>query len=100
MLVEQPFWKKVKTIMGTSRQITSADQLVNGKQYELIQGEITIKTTFSEVVHPEPQPGYCTTDDMACAQFVGRKGIGCIVGDDRQQLFDGLTEIGVKIYEL
>lgn len=43
--------------------ITSADQLVDGKQYELVQGKITIKTTFSEVVHPEPHPGYCTTDE-------------------------------------
>lgn len=85
--------------MNEEKQITSADQLVDGKQYELVQGEITIKTTFSEVVHPETQPGYCTTDDIACAQFIGRKGIGCIVEEDRQELFDGLTEIGVKIYE-
>lgn len=89
----------MKTIMGTSRQITSADQLVDGRQYKIVQGDIIIRATFSEVVHPEPQPGYWTTDDMACAQFIGRKGIGCIVGDDRQQLFDGLKEIGVKIYE-
>lgn len=83
----------------TRNLITSADQLVDGRQYKLVQGDIIIRATFSEVVHPEPQPGYWTTDDMACAQFVGGKGIGCIVGDDRQQLFDGLTEIGVKIYE-
>ena len=83
----------------TRKQITSADQLVNGKQYVIVQEDIVVKVTFSEVVHPEPQPGYCTTDDIACAQFIGGKGICCIVGDDRQQLFDGLTEIGVKIYE-
>lgn len=85
--------------MNKEKQITSADQLVDGRQYKVVQGDIIIRTTFSEVVHAEPQPGYCTTDDIACAQFIGRKGIGCIVGDDRQQLFDGLTEIGVKIYE-
>lgn len=85
--------------MNEEKQITSADQLINGKQYELVQGKITIKTTFSEVVHPEPKQGYWTTDDIACAQFIGRKGIGCIVEEDRQELFDGLTEIGVKIYE-
>ncbi|MEK3676683.1 hypothetical protein AAA414_05695 [Lactobacillus crispatus] len=84
----------------TRKLITSADQLVDGKQYALVQRKFTIKVTFSEVVHPEPQPGYWTTDDIACAQFIGRKGIGCIVGEDRQRLFDGLTEIGVKIYEL
>ena len=84
----------------TKKQITSADQLVDGKQYELVQGEITIKVMFYEVVHPEPQQGYWTTDDMACVQFTGSKGIGCIVEEDRQQLFDGLKEIGVKIYEL
>ena len=78
---------------------TSANQVIVCKQYVLVQGEITIKVTFSEVVHPEPQPGYWTTDDIACAQFIGRKGIGCIVGEDRQRLFDGLTEVGVKIYE-
>ena len=83
----------------TRNLITSADQLVDGRQYKVVQGDIIIRATFSEVVHPGPQPGYCTTDDMACAQFIGRKGIGCIVGDDRQQLFEGLTEIGVKIYE-
>lgn len=81
--------------MNEEKQITSANQLIDGKQYELVEGDIIIRATFSEVVHPEPQPGYCTTDDMACAQFVG----SCMVGDDRQQLFDGLTEIGVKIYE-
>lgn len=86
--------------MMTRKLITSADQLADGKQYALVQREFTIKVTFSEVVHPEPQPGYWTTDDIACAQFIGRKGIGCIVGEDRQRLFDGLTEIGVKIYEL
>lgn len=86
--------------MMTRKLITSADQLVDGKQYALVQREFTIKVAFSEVVHPEPQPGYWTTDDIACAQFIGRKGIGCIVGEDRQRLFDGLTEIGVKIYEL
>lgn len=86
--------------MMTRKLITSADQLVDGKQYALVQREFTIKVTFSEVMHPEPQPGYWTTDDIACAQFIGRKGIGCIVGEDRQRLFDGLTEIGVKIYEL
>ena len=86
--------------MNEEKQITSADQLVDGKQYELVEGDIIIRATFSEVVHPEPQPGYWTTDDMACAQFVGGKGIGCIVEEDRQQLFDGLKEIGVKIYEL
>lgn len=86
--------------MMTRKLITSADQLVDGKQYALVQREFTIKVTFSEVVHPEPQPGYWITDDIACAQFIGRKGIGCIVGEDRQRLFDGLTEIGVKIYEL
>lgn len=85
--------------MNKEKQITSADQLVDGRQYKVVQGDIIIRATFSEVVHPEPQPGYWTIDDMACAQFVGRKGIGCIVGDDRQQLFDGLKEIGVKIYE-
>lgn len=81
----------------TRKLITSADQLIDGRQYKIVQGDIIIRATFSEVVHPEPQPGYCTTDDMACAQFIG---IGCVVGDDRQQLFDGLKEIGVKIYEL
>lgn len=86
--------------MMTRKLITSADQLIDGKQYELVEVDIIIRATFSEVVHPEPQPGYCTTDDIACAQFVGRKGIGCIVEEDRQELFDGLTEIGVKIYEL
>lgn len=84
----------------TRKLITSADQLINGKQYVLVQEDVVVKVIFYEVVHPEPQPGYCTTDDIACAQFIGRKGIGCIVGDDRQQLFDGLKEIGVKIYEL
>lgn len=83
----------------TRNLITSADQLVDGRQYKLVQGDIIIRATFSEVVHPEPQPGYWTTDDIACAQFIGRKGIGCIVEEDRQELFDGLTEIGVKIYE-
>ena len=84
----------------TRKLITSANQLIDGKQYELVEGDIIIRATFSEVVHPEPQPGYWTTDDIACAQFIGRKGIGCIVEEDRQELFDGLTEIGVKIYEL
>ena len=87
-------------MMMTRKLITSANQLIDSKQYELVEGDIIIRATFSEVVHPEPQPGYWTIDDMACTQFIGRKGIGCIVGDDRQQLFDGLTEIGVKIYEL
>lgn len=44
--------------MMTRKLITSADQLVDGKQYALVQREFTIKVTFSEVVHPEPQPGY------------------------------------------
>lgn len=86
--------------MNEEKQITSADQLVDGRQYKVVQGDIIIRATFSEVVHPEPKQGYYTTDDIACAQFIGRKGIGCIVEDDRQQLFDGLKEIGVKIYEL
>lgn len=47
----------------TKKQITSANQLIDGKQYVLVQGEITVKVTFSEVVHPEPQPGYCTTEE-------------------------------------
>ena len=83
----------------TKKLITLANQLIDGKQYVLVQGEITIKVTFSEVVHPEPQQGYWITDDMEGAQFIGRKGIGCIFGENRQQLFDGLTEAGVKIYE-
>lgn len=87
--------------MKQEKQITSADQLVDGKQYELVQGEITIKTTFSEVVHSEPKQGYWITDDddMEGAQFVSENHGGCIWWEDRQQLFDGLTEIGVKIYE-
>lgn len=80
--------------------ITSADQLIDGKQYELVEGDIIIRATFSEVVHPEPQPGYWITDDMEGAQFVSENHGGCIWWEDRQQLFDGLTEIGVKIYEL
>lgn len=64
-----------------------------------VEGDIIIRATFSEVVHPEPQPGYWITDDMEGAQFVSENHGGCIWWEDRQQLFDGLTEIGVKIYE-
>lgn len=83
----------------TRKLITSANQLIDGKQYELVEGDIIIRATFSEVVHPEPQPGYWITDDMEGAQFVSENHGGCIWWEDRQQLFDGLTEIGVKIYE-
>ena len=85
--------------MNKEKQITSADQLVDGKQYELVQGKITIKAVFSEVLHPEPKQGYWITDDMGGAQFVSENHGGCIWWEDRQRLFDGLTEIGVKIYE-
>ena len=81
------------------KQIISADQLVNGKQYKLVQGDIIIGATFFEVVHPEPQQGYWTTDDMPCAQFANRENAGCIIEEDRQQLFCWLTAMGVKIYE-
>ena len=84
----------------TRKLITSANQLIDGKQYELVEGDIIIRATFSEVVHLEPQPGYWITDDMEGAQFVSENHGGCIWWEDRQQLFDGLTEIGVKIYEL
>lgn len=86
--------------MMTRKLITSANQLIDGKQYELVEGDIIIRATFSEVVHPEPKQGYWITDDMEGAQFVSENHGGCIWWEDRQQLFDGLKEIGVKIYEL
>lgn len=84
----------------TRKLITSADQLVDGKEYVLVQGEVPFEGTFSEVVHPEPKQGYWITDDVEGAQFIGGKNGGCIWEEDRQKLFDRLTKMRVKIYEL
>lgn len=101
MLVEQPFWKKVKTIMGTSRQITSADQLVSGKEYVLVKRFRKTTAYFDEVVSEKAKPGEWTPQEAPYAAFPGiLLGSEPAFKEDRQKLFDWLTKHGVKIYEL
>ena len=82
--------------MKQEKQITSADQLVDGKKYWL-QSEFSLTRYESRFWEADKHTAWFTTY-MPNARVIGWAGPG-ITFTNRQELFDLLAEMKVKIYE-
>lgn len=82
--------------MKQEKQITSADQLVDGKKYWL-QSEFSLTRYESTFWEADKHTAWFTTCTPH-ARVIGWAGPG-ITFTNRQELFDLLAEMKVKIYE-
>lgn len=80
--------------MKQEKQITSADQLVDGKKYWL-QSEFSLTRYECRFWEADEHKAWFTSY-VPYAKVIGLMPPGIT---NRQELFDLLTEIGVKIYE-
>lgn len=84
----------------TRKLITSADQLVNGKEYVLVKRFRKTTAYFDEVVSEKAKPGEWTPQEAPHAAFPGvLLGWEPAFKEDRQKLFAWLHWYEVKIYE-
>ena len=82
--------------MNKEKQITSADQLVDGKKYWL-QFEFSLTRYESTFWEADKHTAWFTTY-MPHARVIGWTRHG-VTFTNRQELFDLLAEMRVKIYE-